>query len=214
MVQKLDTRYGMMLMDINKQHLEEHRNFLFEKEFVNILETEDYTGFIDVGAGWGYFTVIAANHCEGVAAFEPFKPRFDLLEQNIETLKLDNVVISQNCVGTGNKELFVGGRMVGPQTGVRKEPIKVEWADLGSLLDIAEPDEKVIVKIDTEGNELDVVESAGDLEQYLNHVFLIERHQRKGYGYSEEELFEKMKPFKGELVGSRAWTYHYVFRGN
>jgi FkbM family methyltransferase len=216
MVQKklFDTKYGKIWMNVSKRYHEQHKNFEFEKYFVDILETEDYTGFIDIGAAWGYFTIVAANHCEGVAAFEPFLPRYEILKENIENLKLDNVIISKNCIGTGKKELFVGGNMVGPKTGVRQKSVKVEWADLGSLLDIAEPDEKIIIKIDVEGNEPDVIESAGNLEQYLNHIFLIERHQRDNYGYSEEELFKIMKPFKGELLGSRAWTTHYVFRGN
>lgn len=203
-----DTRYGKIWMNVSKRYYDEHKNFKFEKYFVDILETETYDNFIDVGAGWGYFTVVAANHCKSVVAFEPFAPRFQLLKENIAKLNLDNVIISKNCVGTGRKKVFVGGNMIGPKTGVRQKPVRVNWVQLSDLLD----DDKTIIKIDVEGNELDVIKSAENLEKYQNHIFLIERHQRDNYGYSEELLFEFMKPFKGELLGSREWTTHYVFR--
>lgn len=208
---EVQTRYGPIWMDIAKMHYDKHAELGFEKEFINILETDDYDYFIDVGAGWGYFSVVAAYHTANVFAYEPFQPRRKLLVENVENLGLDNIIVSKKAVGTGNRKLYIGGRMVGPHSGVRKDRVEVKWISLKSILNNLQG-VRGIIKIDVEGNEIDVVKSAGNLENYTNITWLIERHQRKGYGYGEDVLFEAMKPFKGKLVGSRAWTYHYVFR--
>lgn len=211
MALRLETRYGPMWMHIGRQHTKEHANLEFEKEFIEVIETEEYEYFVDIGAGWGYFSIPASHYCTFVKAYEPFDTRFNLLVENVTNLNINNIVLSQLPIGTGKLKLFVGGNMVGPKSGVRKNPVlEINWRTLETVLEgLYVPG---IVKIDVEGAELDVIESAGDLEQYRNITWLIERHQRKGYGYSEEELFKKMTPFKGELVGSRAWTYHYIFR--
>ena len=56
------TRYGKMLMGIGHAHEAEHATLAFEKKFIEILETEEYDFFIDVGAAWGYHSIPAANH--------------------------------------------------------------------------------------------------------------------------------------------------------
>lgn len=213
MVIKVKTRYGPIDMGINKNVEAEHANFKFEKKFIEILETEDYDFFIDVGAAWGYHTVPAANHTDKVYSFEPSAKRFTLLDQNIDNLELRNVVVSTRAVGTGKMHLFSGGSMYGPQTGLRGTPENVDWIPLEV---VAKPHitrgEKGIIKIDVEGNELDVIESAGNLELYKNCIWLIEKHEKEGLGYNEEALLNAMQPFVGKLVGVRKWTSHYVFR--
>lgn len=202
-----------MLMGIANNNAKAHANLSFEKKFISVLETEAYDFFIDVGAAWGYHTVPAANHCKKVYAFEPNDIRLDLLEKNIESLGLFNVMVSNCAVGTGKIELFSGRGMHGPQTGIRSTPVNVNWIPLEI---VAKPHiskkESGVIKIDVEGNEIDVIKSAGNLELYKNCTWLIERHEKEGLGYSEEVLMEAMKPFSGKLVGTRKWTSHYIFR--
>lgn len=213
---QLKTRYGMVEMPVLKRFEKEHANFEFEKKFVEIIENSYSPIFVDIGAGWGYFTVIANFHSSMVMAFEPHNARRSILYKNVQNLVLKNVHISSKAVGTGGKKLYFNTSsdrgMVGPQTGIRKNPANVEWTTLEEVLKFPFIEYGGIIKIDVEGNELDVIKSAGDLSKYKLFTWLIERHQKENLGYSEEELFETMKPFKGELVGSRKWTYHYVFR--
>ncbi len=200
-------------MGIGESYEREHATLEFEKKFIEVLETEEYDFFIDVGAAWGYHSVPAANHCKKVYAFEPSDPRLAMLEWNVENLELDNIVASNKAVGTGKLELYTGRGMLGPPTGIRNQIVKPSWIPLEI---VAKPHlsrkERGIIKIDVEGNELDVIKSAGNLNLYKNVIWLIERHERNGLGYPEADLFNALEPFDGKLVGSRSWTWHYIFR--
>jgi FkbM family methyltransferase len=213
MAMDIITRYGKIKMNITSRYKKEHEEMFFEREFIAYLENESYDIFIDVGAAWGYFSIPASHYCEKVYAFEPQAMRLALLMENIQNLERTNIVVDSKCVGTGKLSLFVnkGSRgMVGPKHRTRTTKADVDWITLKKILDKS-PDKKIVVKIDVEGAELDVIESAGNLKDYPNVVWLIERHQRGTYGYSEEELMRKMHPFKGKLVGTREWTSHYIF---
>jgi len=66
---------------------------------------------VDVGAHWGYFTLLAATLCGErgrVFAFEPHPRNFDLLTKNIRVNRLTNVVAIQKAVAnhTGTTKLF------------------------------------------------------------------------------------------------------------
>ena len=66
---------------------------------------------VDVGAHWGYFTLLAATLCEGsgrVFAFEPHPRNYELLRKNISANGLTNVVALQKAVAnhTGTAKLF------------------------------------------------------------------------------------------------------------
>lgn len=66
---------------------------------------------IDVGAHWGYFTLLAATLCGErgrVFAFEPHPRNHDLLTKNIRVNRLTNVVAIQKAVAnhTGTAKLF------------------------------------------------------------------------------------------------------------
>lgn len=210
---KIGTKYGNIWMGINKRHGKEHANLQFESEFVEILETESYDIFIDVGAAWGYFSVVACSYAEDVYAFEPFEPRRKLLIRNKEELKLDNLHISDKAIGTGNLKIYAGRRMFGPKTKVRQKEVQVEWEPLSKYM-VNNIQKRGIIKIDVEGAELDVIESAdiaGNWTNYWDWIWLIERHHKEGLGYSEAELYEVMKPLTGNKLSSRKWTHHYVF---
>ena len=65
----------------------------------------------DVGAHWGYFTLLAASLCGErgrVFAFEPHPKNFALLNKNIEANGLSNVVTVQKAVSNraGSTKLF------------------------------------------------------------------------------------------------------------
>jgi FkbM family methyltransferase len=66
---------------------------------------------VDIGAHWGYFTLLAASLCGErgrVFAFEPHPRNFGLLTKNIEANGLANVVAVQKAVSnrTGSARLF------------------------------------------------------------------------------------------------------------
>jgi FkbM family methyltransferase len=71
----------------------------------------DGDAVVDVGAHWGYFTLLAASLCGErgrVFAFEPHLKNFALLTKNVEANGLTNVVVVQKAVAnhTGTAKLF------------------------------------------------------------------------------------------------------------
>jgi len=67
---------------------------------------------VDVGANWGYFTLLAAAQCGErgrVFAFEPHPRNYDLLTKNISANRLTNVVAVQKAVSdhTGAAKLLL-----------------------------------------------------------------------------------------------------------
>ena len=66
---------------------------------------------VDVGAHWGYFTLLAASRCGErgrVFAFEPHPKNFALLAKNVEANGLTNVVAVQKAISNrpGSAKLF------------------------------------------------------------------------------------------------------------
>jgi FkbM family methyltransferase len=216
-VYKAKNKYGPLYLAVPVQAVRGHSEMQFEEGFWRTLETEEYDIFVDVGAAWGYHTRVAANYAKEVYAFEPHPARYRLLTKNVE--EFNNVVVSNNMIGTGKIKPYINPSkrgMAGPKTGNRIQPIDVDWITLELLLE-DKLDKNGIIKIDVEGAELDVLDSAGDLNKYNNYIWLIERHDKgDDNGITEEALFEKMTTptgsFVGELLESRKWTYLYVFR--
>lgn len=212
MKQLIKSKYGKnMWIDVPKNTAIEVANMGYEKAFLDFIETNKCDIFIDIGAAWGYFSIPASFNSSIVLAYEPLENRRELLIKNIESHGCKNIVIHPYAIGTGKLKLFVAN-MIGPKYKKRVTPIEVKWIDLESVINSYDKDKTFIVKMDVEGAELDVIESAGDLSQYAGRVsWLIERHQDKDYGYSEEELFKKMYPFIGRNMGTRRISTHYIF---
>jgi FkbM family methyltransferase len=83
---------------------------------------------VDVGAHWGYFTLLAAPLCGThgrVFAFEPHPRNFALLTKNVEANGLTNVVAVQKAISdrAGRAELFQSGMTVGHSLC----PVPPEW---------------------------------------------------------------------------------------
>jgi len=121
--------------------------------------------FVDVGANAGYFSVLASRIVGDkgrVYAFEPASDTYAVLLKNIQGL--DNVhsynVALSNYIGEAN---FYGGENTGqrglsisPTNGTKiLEKVKVTTLDNYNI----KPD---MIKIDTEGNEADVIKGAKD----------------------------------------------------
>lgn len=216
-IKKIETKYGPILMKVGTKYCTQFSRLEFEKDFIKIIETEDYDFFVDIGAGWGYHTIPAGFNTDIVYSFEPSRERYKILKRNIKNLNLDEkVILSSKAVGTGKMKLFSGWSMLGPKHKHRQIPEKkIEWVSLENVVKPhLDKNERGIIKIDVEGNEPDVIESAGDLNLYKGFIWLIERHHipEEDYGYSEDRLIDIMEPFDYELVGKWRWTAHYVFK--
>jgi FkbM family methyltransferase len=123
---------------------------------------------IDVGAHWGYFSLLAATLCTEtgkVYAFEPHPRNFAMLTRNIEANHLSNVVTVQSAVSNcaGSIPMFEAHSSMGhslnalPQEwragdGASPKAISVSTVKLDDFF-ANNPVEPRLVKIDIEGAE-------------------------------------------------------------
>ncbi|WP_175763250.1 FkbM family methyltransferase [Burkholderia ambifaria] len=130
--------------------------------------------FVDVGANIGLHTLAAARSMQGqgkIIAFEPFGPTKALLERSVWMNGFSSLVeIHQAAVSneTGHHKLFLGATSghhslfpLDERMSTDAEPVEVSVVRLD---DIILATQKVdLLKIDAEGAELQVIESAAGL---------------------------------------------------
>ncbi len=133
---------------------------------------------IDVGAHWGYFTLLAASLCthSGVVyAFEPHPRNFAMLTKNVAANQLSNVVAVQKAVSdrAGETLLFeargAGGHSLNPlpaQWRVNEGTVPQSTLVTSTSLDDffrGRPIQPKLTKMDIEGSEPRAVEGMLDL---------------------------------------------------
>ncbi len=127
--------------------------------------------FVDVGANLGLHTLAAARSMQGlgkIIAFEPFEPTMRLLEKSVwmngfsEITEIHQAAVSNH---TGNQQLFLGStsghHSLFPQdssNGVSLKPVEVRLVRLDEIILAGQKVD--LIKIDAEGAELEVLESA------------------------------------------------------
>lgn len=143
----------------------------FEPEVTRYLRAafqKDMT-FLDVGAQFGYYTLLAADRVRDVVAIEPRASSRAVLLENIKRNGLKNVVVVEEALFSG----AVRGSM-------RKERFRVspdgpiEAITLDSLC--LSPD---IIKIDVEGAELDVLLGGKETLRAHKPILVVEIHTHK-----------------------------------
>lgn len=198
---KAKNKYGdFLILRKNEQYAKGHArvcsNLKYETPVTEIMEQGDYSLFIDIGAAFGYYSLIASHYADVVLAFEPHPLRYGLLRMNTVE-KIPDIITFDKYVGEG--EAFSGRRAmssVGNKRGNRQTPVYAETIPLSKILEDYRSffnKGNCIIKIDVEGNELDVIDSAGDLNQYGNSlIWLVERHP---WNVTKEELYERFIPY-------------------
>ncbi len=139
------------------------RHGYYEKEVASVLSeliTEETT-FIDVGANVGYFTVLFSRLAHTVYAFEPVPAVFERLSRNVSLNGCKNVRAFQCAVSKrrGTLRLFESKISEGHDSTVRRsEHDRSILVDAVTLDEAVEPSAKnVVMKVDTEGSEMDVL---------------------------------------------------------
>ena len=133
---------------------------------------------VDVGAGIGEFAIAAATRFDDVmvCSFEPNPVSFMLAERNLRPLA-GSVTVEPVAIGTAS-EYLLGGVRRGPlasttATVARSDDVLVEAR---RLVDEIPAGRVALLKIDCEGRELDVLETAGDLLRRVERV-VVEYHR-------------------------------------
>jgi FkbM family methyltransferase len=171
----------------------------------------------DVGAHVGLYTIPAARIGCRVIAFEPNPVTFQALHRNIKTLRLRNVDayqvgISACCrkskfyiSSTAARSSIYQDKAVTEYSHIKKE-IEIQLQSLDNLK-LPGPD---VVKIDTEGNELQVIAGMINMIKRSHPGILVEMHddnsqasvinilENEGYKFKQLENAGKALWFKYE----------------
>lgn len=122
------------------------------------------TVFLDIGAHYGSYSLYAAKGAGSkVIAIEPVNENFQLLNQNVKVNKLDNLITTHNlAISDENGEAEFNIPWASDSAGfyehpnaetIRTQKVTIRKGD--DLLDKAQVD---LIKIDTEGHEISVLQ--------------------------------------------------------
>lgn len=136
---------------------------------------------VDVGAHMGFFTLKVANEVKMVIAVEPDPANFRFLLQNVGFNKLtDKVILRNAALGKQDGRIFLDRTAYGfgrSRSTTKETPYSSEMRTLTGLLSESNLGIVSLIKIDTEGFELDVLEgSVETLHQYKPDLIIAAYH--------------------------------------
>lgn len=184
--------------------------------------------FIDVGANFGYMSILAARFVGSrgtVFSFEPSPREFDKLMKHIRLNHLDNVVPFPVGVGTvsGKQVLYLanpGNPGMNSRYGITRTSGTVE-AGFVPVHEVLSPDALQgtrVVKIDVEGDEMSVLRGFSESMQHLQRAtFIVEisRTYLAKAGAAPEDIYDFFRSRSFEPQSARAvreaFQYDEVF---
>ena len=158
--------------------------------------------FVDVGANFGYMTMLAARQAGStgrVFAVEPCPEIADLLREHLKRNDLRNVTVIQ--AGCSNQAtslpLYVaaasnpGKTSLSSDNAQSRRSVPVEVAPLDCLLLKYNPGRVDVLKIDVEGAELQVLQGAMETLKHFRPVIVAEIDSRllASFGTTPEDIF-------------------------
>ena len=148
---------------------------------------------VDIGAGLGDFTVLAAKHCHQgrVHAYEPLADSFELLKENLaRNNAVANTQVFQEAVVFGGRPVSAvehDGEAVSTQFTQEAGPDSVPSVDLAQLLERLPGSRCDFLKIDCEGCEFNLL--LGSSPDILNRIDRLSLEIHEGYTpHTEAEL--------------------------
>jgi FkbM family methyltransferase len=168
-----------------------YANLTYERPYFDIITKGDYNTFIDVGAAWGYFSLIAAKHNMDVYAIEAHPIRYGFLRWNTKRVKniktYHKYVSYYKSIPTISDELI---RMVGfPGTEYYIDQISLDDFYMEAIPDVR----KILIKMDIEGGELEALNGASKLIADEDIHWIIDYHPANGVELDMIKSFFKFK---------------------
>ena len=143
------------------QYYEKNLTYWLRRFFYNI----ECCHFLDVGANYGFYTVMAASNCNKVTSFEPVPDTFNRLKKNVESNSLKNVLLNNfglsNAISSasiniysssGNNSVFDRSIPEGHSLYLKRQE-QILLFDLDSIIEDKKIEGPDIMKVDVEGGE-------------------------------------------------------------
>jgi FkbM family methyltransferase len=182
----IDMPFGRMLMyePLNwvKQFATLKGNREKWSQAAKLIMKGSYKYFFDAGAAYGVYTILAANYCSHVVAYEASPLRFFCLATNLA--RFSNVDVRYQYVSCkGDQPKW------GENFDMIKNEVHTKWYNIPVVTFDEEvhdtlkgrvTEDSIFMKIDVEGNELKVLEGAKTLVDLPNIHWFVETHPRWG----------------------------------
>lgn len=170
-----------------------------------LIKTNKINKIIDVGANIGQYTqeIRMAGFCGEIVSFEPLSDAFLKLKNNakgdknwqvfnyaIGNMDGETVInVSGNSVSSSINEMEDSHLKAAPESEyIGKEKISIKKLD-SLFLDLYKEDNRIMLKIDTQGFEKNVIDGA---EKFLEKVVLLQLEMSLVSLYENEMLFKEM----------------------
>ena len=164
-----------VIYDLDLRHLIDRRFFFhngYEEELfkplVEIINNNKINFFLDIGSCWGVYSLRLAGNFNDlkILAFDPIQNNIDRLKLSIKKNNFKNIECFHTAIGSrkskvtlGAKEKYSPNYEIDEINSVINEISDLDYLD--NLLDLN--DKSLILKIDTEGYELEVLRGAINL---------------------------------------------------
>lgn len=192
---------------------------IYEEDLFKVLVEKLSKGkvFYDLGAHWGYFSILASKIVgnEGyVYGFEPMPQNFDRFSRNVEANGISNVSCCQMAVSdkkgkvnfSNSDDSYANTYIENDQTS----SIEVETNSIDELMSTGfrPPD---FIKIDVEGAELDVLHGSANTIQTFRPVIHLSTHEIHLKGVDENcSKFIKELGYDLNLISSKKGIKDYI----
>jgi FkbM family methyltransferase len=167
----------------------------------------------DIGANYGYYTLLLTHLADHVYAFEPVSKTFDVLSRNIKLNDLSNVTayrlglsdhtgaaVMHLYSSSGNDSLVVRLPNDHPAKPIGYEEIELSTLDALSKTDGLRPPD--VLKLDVEGSELAILRGARETIRRHAPVLLVEYHTEEWFAsVSSEKVIAELRSQGYEILG-------------
>ncbi|WP_272855099.1 FkbM family methyltransferase [Aequorivita todarodis] len=180
-------------------------------QLINLRTKENDAVVLDVGANFGYLSLVWANSISlngKVIAFEPNLNVYNSFRNSIQSNSLEsNVELNNLAVGKkdGNIELFLSSTtsntLHADRLNNKSTPIEMVSLDSFSRRNVM--DRCDLVKIDVDGIELDILMGATHLIEKFNPIFIVETNgDEKIINFFNQHNYQildmELNPFQSE----------------
>lgn len=176
LVRKVERRYGIVFaprtrfLAVKEQYID--RQYSAIPSFV----PKEGDVVVDVGAETGDYTLFCSKccKCSKVYSFEPVVINFKTLDENLKLNYCNNVIAF--CVGLSSENSFQNANYNGDTIAWDEE--RKNFMVYVRTLDSYDISSLDILKIDVEGNEVEVIKGALNTIQRLKPRIILETHSR------------------------------------
>lgn len=192
----------------------------YEQEETDFIKSilKPHMTYVNIGANFGYYSILAAKNVKTVYAFEPEPYNYSLVEKNIKLNELDNVVVEKLAISNNsNKTLLFKDEANFGNPSLSKKNIMTGHSSTEvktTTIDEYFKDKPVIdvLQMDTQGNEAAILEKAELVFKNCNKIVfefwpyglknmessplkLLQTLHSKGYSISEiDKILKPIEP--------------------